>query len=67
MNVVREKVKSKSKSRKIHLEGSQATEDGKREVRKALPNTLVKYKLHTDIELFVKAYGYAQGYYLESK
>jgi type I restriction enzyme, R subunit len=32
-------------------------------VRKALRRTLFKYKLHTDTELFEKAYGYVREYY----
>jgi len=46
--------------RSILFEGWQATESGKREVRKALRRTLAKYKLHKDEELFEKAYGYAK-------
>jgi type I restriction enzyme R subunit len=49
--------------RKIRFEGWQATDGGKREVRKALRRTLAKYKLHKDEELFEKAYGYVQEYY----
>lgn len=49
--------------RKIRFEGWQATEGGKREVRKALRRTLAKYKLHSDTELFEKAYGYVKEYY----
>lgn len=49
--------------RKIRFEGWQATEGGKREVRKALRRTLAKYKLHKDEELFEKAYGYIKEYY----
>jgi hypothetical protein len=48
---------------KIRFEGWQATEGGKREVRKALRRTLAKYKLHKDEELFEKAYGYVKEYY----
>jgi len=44
--------------RKIRFDGWQATKAGEREVRKALRRTLFKYKLHTDLELFEKAYGY---------
>lgn len=39
-------------ARKSRFEGWQATEGGKREVRKALRRTLAKYKLHKDEELF---------------
>ncbi|MEO7839168.1 MAG: HsdR family type I site-specific deoxyribonuclease [Anaerolineales bacterium] len=49
--------------RKIRFEGWQATDGGKREVRRALRRTLAKYKLHKDEELFEKAYGYVREYY----
>jgi type I restriction enzyme, R subunit len=49
--------------RKIRFEGWQATDGGKREVRKALRRTLAKYQLHKDEELFEKAYGYVKEYY----
>jgi type I restriction enzyme R subunit len=49
--------------RKIRFEGWQATDAGKREVRKALRRTLFKYHLHADTELFEKAYGYVKEYY----
>ncbi|MBN2116290.1 MAG: HsdR family type I site-specific deoxyribonuclease [Anaerolineales bacterium] len=49
--------------RKIRFEGWQATDAGKREVRKALRRTLFKYHLHQDTELFEKAYGYVREYY----
>jgi type I restriction enzyme R subunit len=49
--------------RKIRFEGWQATDAGKREVRKALRRTLFKYHLHTDAELFEKAYRYVREYY----
>jgi hypothetical protein len=48
---------------KIRLDGWQATDAGKREVRRALRRTLAKYKLHKDEELFEKAYGYVREYY----
>lgn len=38
-------------------------EAGEREVKKALRGTLFKYKLHSDKELFEKAYGYIVQYY----
>jgi type I restriction enzyme R subunit len=41
----------------------QNTTQGEREVRQALRRTLLKYKLHTDQELFDKAYGYIKQYY----
>jgi type I restriction enzyme, R subunit len=49
--------------RVIRFDGWQAADAGKREVRKALRRTLFKYKLHTDTELFEKAYGYVKEYY----
>jgi type I restriction enzyme R subunit len=49
--------------RQIRFPDWQSTEGGKREVRKALRRTLAKYKLHTDTELFEKAYGYVREYY----
>ena len=49
--------------RKIRFDGWQATEAGKREVRKSLRRTLAKYKLHKDEDLLKKAYGYLQEYY----
>jgi hypothetical protein len=41
----------------------QDTTQGEREVRQVLRRTLLKYKLHTDQELFDKAYGYIREYY----
>jgi type I restriction enzyme R subunit len=41
----------------------QNTTQGEREVRQVLRRTLLKYKLHTDQELFDKAYGYIREYY----
>jgi len=49
--------------RMVRFDGWQATAAGEREVRKALRRTLLKYKLHTDAELFEKAYGYVKEYY----
>ena len=49
--------------RLVRFDGWQATSAGKREVRKALRRTLLKYKLHKDKELFEKAYGYVREYY----
>jgi len=42
---------------------SRSTSAGEREVKKALRETLFKYKLHQDQELFIKAYGYIKQYY----
>jgi len=49
--------------RLVRFDGWQATSAGEREVRRALRQTLFKYKLHSDNELFEKAYGYIQEYY----
>ena len=49
--------------RQVRFDGWQATSAGEREVRKALRKTLFKYKLHTDQDLFEKAYGYIKEYY----
>ncbi len=49
--------------RLVRFDGWQAANAGEREVRKALRRALFKYKLHTDTELFEKAYGYVKEYY----
>ena len=49
--------------RRVRFPGWQHTSSGEREVRKALRRTLFKYKLHSDAELFEKAYGYIRQYY----
>ncbi|MBP6782156.1 MAG: HsdR family type I site-specific deoxyribonuclease [Verrucomicrobiales bacterium] len=49
--------------RQIRFDGWQATSAGEREVQKALRSTLRKFQLHTDQELFEKAYGYIRQYY----
>ena len=49
--------------RMVRFEGWQVTAAGEREVRKALRRTLFKYKLHTEAELFEKAYRYVREYY----
>ena len=41
----------------------QHTSQGERLVQKELRRTLLKYKLHTDQDLFDKAYGYIRQYY----
>ena len=41
----------------------QNTTQGEREVQQALRRALLKYRLHTDQELFDKAYGYIRQYY----
>lgn len=49
--------------RAVRFDGWQATHAGEREVKKALRQTLFKYKLHQDPELFERAYGYIREYY----
>lgn len=49
--------------RMVRFPGWQNTSKGEREVRKALRRTLFKYKLHSDTELFEKAYGDVRQYY----
>ena len=47
----------------VRFDGWQSTHAGEREVKMALRKTLFKYKLHQDLELFEKAYGYIREYY----
>lgn len=49
--------------RLVRFPGWQNTSAGEREVKKARRGTLFKYKLHSDKELFKKAYGYIWQYY----
>ena len=49
--------------REVRFPDWQNTSQGEREVQKALRKSLLKYKLHTDQELFDKAYGYIRQYY----
>ena len=49
--------------RKVRFPDWQQTTQGERLVQKELRRTLLKYKLHTDQELFDKAYGYIRQYY----
>lgn len=49
--------------RQIRFDGWQTTSSGEREVQKALRLALRKYQLHTDQDLFDKAYGYIREYY----
>jgi type I restriction enzyme R subunit len=49
--------------RLVRFDGWQATLAGERQVKQALRASLLKYKLHTDQELFDKAYGYIRQYY----
>ena len=49
--------------RNVRFPGWQATYDGKREVRKYLRQALSKFKMHTDQDLFNRAYAYIEQYY----
>jgi type I restriction enzyme, R subunit len=49
--------------KQVRFDGWQATAQGEREVKQALRRALLKYKLHTDQELFDRAFGYIQQYY----
>ena len=48
--------------KKVRFPDWQHTSQGERLVQKELRRTLLKYKLHTDQELFDKAYGYIRQY-----
>lgn len=45
------------------FEGWQNTHSGQKEIKKVLRQTLFKYKLHKEQELFEKAYGYIREHY----
>ena len=49
--------------RVVRFPGWQDTTGGEREVQKSLRKALLKYKLHTDQELFDRAYAYIKEYY----
>ncbi|MBK4738985.1 type I restriction endonuclease subunit R [Noviherbaspirillum pedocola] len=49
--------------RLVRFPGWQGTQAGEREVKKALRKALFKFKLHTDEDLFEKAYSYIRQYY----
>ena len=49
--------------KKVRFPDWQHTSQGERLVQKELRRTLFKYKLHSDQELFDKAYGYIRQYY----
>jgi len=49
--------------RQVRFPGWQHTEAGEREVKKALRRSLLKYQLHTDQDLFDRAYAYIVQYY----
>jgi len=47
----------------VHFDGWQNTTKGQRQVKQALRSTLFNYKLHTDQDLFDRAYKYIEQYY----
>jgi type I restriction enzyme R subunit len=47
----------------VRFPGWQQTVAGEREVKKALRQTLLKYQLHREQELFDRAYAYIKQYY----
>ncbi len=49
--------------KKVRFPNWQHTSQGERLVQKELRRALLKYKLHTDQEIFDKAYGYIRQYY----
>ena len=49
--------------RHVRFDNWQTTSGGEREVKQVLRKTLLKYQLHTDQELFDKAYAYIKEYY----
>ncbi|MEQ1749024.1 MAG: type I restriction endonuclease subunit R, partial [Prosthecobacter sp.] len=49
--------------RQIRFDGWQTTSQGEREVQKALRMSLKRFQLHTDQDLFDKAYAYIREYY----
>lgn len=49
--------------KQVHFPDWQNTTQGERLVQQSLRRALLKYKLHTDQELFDKAYGYIRQYY----
>jgi type I restriction enzyme R subunit len=49
--------------KQVRFDGWQATAQGEREVKQALRRTLLRYKLHTDQDLFDKSYSYIRQYY----
>lgn len=49
--------------RVVRFPGWQDTSGGEREVQKSLRKALLKYKLHTDQDLFDRAYAYIKEYY----
>jgi type I restriction enzyme R subunit len=58
-----EEERDRAKAALTDLFDWQDTEAGKREVRRVLRSTLLRYKLHHDQDLFERAYGYVEQYY----
>ena len=49
--------------RHVRFDGWQDTHAGEREIKKVLRRTLFKYQLHSDADLFDRAFGYIREYY----
>ena len=49
--------------RATRFDGWQETVSGEREIQVVLRKTLLKYKLHTEQDLFERAYGYVRQHY----
>jgi type I restriction enzyme, R subunit len=49
--------------RQVRFPGWQRTDAGERELKKALRRSLLKYKLHTEQDLFDRAYEYIEKHY----
>ena len=47
----------------VRFDGWKNSKSGEREVKKSLRKTLLKYKLHKDNKLFIRAYDYIKQYY----
>ena len=47
----------------VRFDGWQRSTAGERDVKQALRKALLQYKLHSDQELFDRAYGYIKQYY----
>jgi type I restriction enzyme, R subunit len=47
----------------VRFQGWQNSIPGQKQVQKALRQSLLKYKLHKDQELFERAYAYIREYY----
>ena len=51
--------------KKVRFPDWQHTTQGERLVQKELRKTLLRYRLHTDQDLFDRAYAYIKQYYLD--